>query len=81
MPKGKDVKMAFDDNRKELREAVQKSETKFSKSEAPNNIERRLPRSYTLRPDVIDTVNQVADEQHVSASHLVEEILVNHFKL
>lgn len=73
--------MAFEDNRKALKKAAEKTRFLPMNSEAPTNTVRRQARSFTLRPDVVIAINQEAAKQNISASHLVEQILANHFDL
>lgn len=75
--------MTFEDKRQELKDAVAKMDKhKLNvNSEAPQIGTRRQARSYTLRPDVVNAINIEADKQHVSASHLVEQILTDYFEL
>lgn len=71
--------MSFENNRKALKLAVEKSPITNHEQLVKNN--RRQARSYTLRPDVINAINKAASQQNVSSSHLVEQILINHFDL
>lgn len=72
--------MSFEDNRNLLKEAVDHI-GKNKVVDEPRLAARRQAKSYTLRPDIIVAINNEASKQHVSASHLVEEILTNHFDL
>lgn len=72
--------MGFNDNRDLLKEAVDHI-GKNKAADVSRLAARRQAKSYTLRPDIIAAVNNEASKQHVSASHLVEEILTNHFDL
>lgn len=37
---------------------------------------RRIGQTYSIRPDLVAKVNDAADEQHLSRSNLVEQILM-----
>lgn len=78
--------MSFDDKRKQFENVFKtdlnnKVSADINKSVHTTN-NRRIPRSYTLRPDVIEAIDEAASKgPYSSASNLVEQTMIEKLHL
>lgn len=76
--------MAFEDKQAKIEKAFETPHFRakpFAGKPHSNQGQRRIGRSYSLRPDLVATIDQLAQENGISASNLVERQLLKDFGL